>query len=85
VVRNNAPRYPAPAHLRANILATIGGSRHETRRRGWLATEWLRLGASFAFAALLTWGITYHFVLSQEETLVGKSWPRTFAESSPAG
>ena len=72
VVRNNAPRYTAPAHLRAKILATIGGSRHETRRRGWLATEWLRLGASFAFAALLTWGITYHFVPSQEETLVGE-------------
>lgn len=73
MVRNNAPRYPAPAHLRAKILATIGGSRHETRLRGWLAAEWLRLGASFAVAALLTWGITYHFVVpSQAEMLMGE-------------
>jgi len=27
VVRNNAPRYPAPAHLRAKILTATGGSR----------------------------------------------------------
>jgi mycothiol system anti-sigma-R factor len=72
VVRNNAPRYLAPAHLRAKILAATGGSRHQTRRRVWPATEWLRLGASFAFAALLTWGITYHFVPSQAEMLIGE-------------
>jgi mycothiol system anti-sigma-R factor len=73
VVRNNAPRYWAPAHLRAKILAGTGGSRRETRRRGWLPAEWLRLGASFAVSALLTWGITYHFVVpSQAEMLMGE-------------
>lgn len=73
-VRDNVRRYPAPAHLRAKILAATGGSRRDSRPRGWLLpAEWLRLGASFAVASLLTWGITYHFVVpSQAEMLMGE-------------
>jgi anti-sigma factor (TIGR02949 family) len=62
-LRDNAPRYRAPAPLRTKILASIGGSAKPTRARDWLGTgEGTRLGAAFAFAVLVTFGVTYYFV-----------------------
>jgi anti-sigma factor RsiW len=62
-VRDHAPRYRAPAQLRASIVAATGGKTAAAREHRWLRPgEWLRLGASFAFAVVLAWSVTYHFV-----------------------
>jgi anti-sigma factor (TIGR02949 family) len=61
-VRNNARRYRAPVQLRMRILAATGGAKSETRERSWWRAQgWLSLGASFAVAVLMTWGLTYYF------------------------
>ena len=60
-LREDAPRYRAPAQLRKHILASID-SANPGRPRQWLRTwEWARLGAAFALAVLATFGLTYHF------------------------
>jgi len=62
-LQDNAPRFRAPPQLRAKILGALGRSAKPRRLRDWLgAGEWLRLGAAFAFAVLVTFGLTYYFV-----------------------
>src|SRR5258708_5994095 len=63
LVKERAPRYGAPAHLRSRILASVRSAQPGSRARTWIPTGWFQFGGALAAAVLLTSAITYYSIL----------------------
>jgi anti-sigma factor RsiW len=63
LVRERAPRYAAPAHLRSRILASVRSAQPGSRARAWIPAGWFQFGGALAATMLLTSLITYYSIL----------------------
>ena len=63
LVRERAPRYGAPAHLRSKILASVRSVQPGGRVRGWIPAGWFQFGGALAATVLLSSAITYYSIL----------------------
>lgn len=63
LVKERAPRYGAPAHLRSKILASVRAAQPSSRVRGWIPVGWFQFGGALAAAVLLSSVITYYSIL----------------------
>ena len=63
LVKERAPRYGAPAHLRSKILASVRSAQPRSRVREWIPVGWFQFGGALAATVLLTSVITYNSIL----------------------
>lgn len=77
-VKQKADYFPASKALRARIRAALPADETEIKpamrlRRPLRAPSWLTLGASLAFAVMVTWGLAVHLAVPPEsDRLVGE-------------
>ena len=70
-IKRQANYFEAPPELRSRIAAAVREAEQKApaSRGRWMLSQWLGMGAAFAFGVIATWAVTFLYVPPREDRL----------------